>query len=72
MEKRKELVGASIHGNSQASSPHVGISTHRGTNKGLFKPSWDVYEELPKGKPLASINVPRVNDLSIWTIYFRT
>jgi hypothetical protein len=58
VEKQKKLVAVSIHGNSQASKPLVGISTCRGTNKGVFKPSWDVYEELPKGKPLANTNVP--------------
>jgi hypothetical protein len=72
VEKQKELVGASIHRDSHASSPHAGISTCQRNNKGVFKPNWDVYEELPKGKPLANTNVPRVHDVSTWTIYFPT
>jgi len=51
MWRSEKIVGASIHGDSHASSPPIGISTRRGTNKGVFKPSWDVYEKLPKGKP---------------------
>jgi hypothetical protein len=38
----------------------------------VFKLNWDVYEEVPKGKPLANINVPQPDDVSTWAIYFPT
>jgi len=53
-------------------APHAGISTCRKNNKRVFKLNWDVYEEVPKGKPLANINVPQHDDVSTWAIYFPT
>jgi len=55
VEKEKEPVGTSCtHANSWASSPpYQHFNPLRNQQRPMFKPSWNVYEELPKGKPLA-------------------
>jgi hypothetical protein len=53
VEKDNEPVGTNYtHVDSWASSLLPNISTHQGTNKGVFKPSWNVFmKNYPKENP---------------------